>query len=1014
MKNLKRITAVFLAMVLTMTNFMGIGAYLIGGLETYATETTTVAELGMNKSQLSNSVENDVSFTITLHTEEETHDLYKNPSFIIELPKHITVVEIENPEVLNINEEYTISPITISESSGHKQLVFSMEWEQLSRATSLSSNVQINIDAVLKTEDFIPTLQETAKLTYTNIDGQKSGTDEVAVELVSETGILLATTVNADGEQARSYKSDIGTLMVHKKAVDPISTEVDVQLINNIGATLEDVKVLGLVDNIEEIDAISGCQIYYSENENPNVDLTDLTNGWGSYTALSKAFLLVIDEIDNLEEIDFSYNTVLNDAKDYEIVHDVYVDNMQLTEALSNLRVIRSVAQLSEITSRIETYIMKNFFDLDYVEVGSKVTYNLYLKNTSTDTKTVEVLFGVPTGAKCDKAKVCKEQIVTFEDEEYVTYLPIDEVLLTKDPQQSVTITIEPNEELLLKLPAEVENYVNNTMETNFVVIDGNDEQTITDTRIVKAPANISANIEIYDGEEKVQEAGTVRLDKGDELTYIITLTNDGELSDTVDVEYTLPANMSITKIQFLNENDEVIGEETEYYGNALNAECEVPGNSHMKIIITAENTESLESTIEVENAELVVTSDVTDITEQSVGYSIMAKAKGFTTTQEEPTDEGPIDEGPTEDPTENETGENSDTEKLSEEPTKDDPTQGQLGNEEQKPDEQPSSNPQEGQEKYSISGLAWLDQDYDGAREDGEPFLKGIKVNLYTIDSDVIVKYTLTDESGKYKFSELEQGEYIVSFEYDPSLYDITKTDSTIAEDINSDAVVTTQGSVTMVKTNKITVDHNVTCIDIGLVLKDAFDLKIDKYIKQVTVQNEEGTTTTAMPDKNNFAKIEIPSKVFKGSMVVITYNIVITNTGKVAAQVSSILDEKPESLVFSSEVNKDWYETDGKLYNISLANETINPGESKTVELVLTKEITEDSKVTIKNTAKIQESFNEQLLKEKDLDNNTSSAELLITVRTGGEVVYIGLVISCLMIVSIGIYMINKKVLN
>ena len=151
---------------------------------------------------------------------------------------------------------------------------------------------------------------------------------------------------------------------------------------------------------------------------------------------------------------------------------------------------------------------------------------------------------------------------------------------------------------------------------------------------------------------------------------------------------------------------------------------------------------------------------------------------------------------------------------------------------------------------------------------------------------------------------------------------------------------------------------------------------------------------------------------------MVVVTYNIVITNTGKVAAQVSSILDEKPDGLVFSSEVNKDWYETDGKLYNISLANETIQPGESKEVELVLTKEITEDSKVTIKNTAKINEYYNEYGYEDIDAESGegqSSSADAFMLISTGKEIAsYTGITLGIIAIISLAVYLAKKYVIN
>ena len=67
------------------------------------------------------------------------------------------------------------------------------------------------------------------------------------------------------------------------------------------------------------------------------------------------------------------------------------------------------------------------------------------------------------------------------------------------------------------------------------------------------------------------------------------------------------------------------------------------------------------------------------------------------------------------------------------------------------------------------------------------------------------------------------------------------------------------------------------------------------------------------------------------------------------------------PSDLKFSSELNKDWYQTGTDLYNTSLANEKITAGQSKSVKLTLTKAMTENNTGLINNTAEIAESYNE-----------------------------------------------------
>jgi len=77
--------------------------------------------------------------------------------------------------------------------------------------------------------------------------------------------------------------------------------------------------------------------------------------------------------------------------------------------------------------------------------------------------------------------------------------------------------------------------------------------------------------------------------------------------------------------------------------------------------------------------------------------------------------------------------------------------------------------------------------------------------------------------------------------------------------------------------------------------------------------------------------AKEDFESKYANTSSMVVEYKFTITNEGGIAGYVKKLADYLPEELKFNSELNKDWYEgKDGVIYNASLANTIINPGES------------------------------------------------------------------------------------
>ena len=124
--------------------------------------------------------------------------------------------------------------------------------------------------------------------------------------------------------------------------------------------------------------------------------------------------------------------------------------------------------------------------------------------------------------------------------------------------------------------------------------------------------------------------------------------------------------------------------------------------------------------------------------------------------------------------------------------------------------------------------------------------------------------------------------------------------------------------------------------------------------------------------------------------------------------------MDKLPEGFEFSSELNKDWYLMGNEAHNASIANDVISPNESKTLTLVLTKDMTNDTAGTYTNTAQIVDSYNASGVQDINDSNNVSQAQTILGIRTGSIILNIALVITCIVTVGVGIYFIKKKVLN
>ena len=338
-----------------------------------------------------------------------------------------------------------------------------------------------------------------------------------------------------------------------------------------------------------------------------------------------------------------------------------------------------------------------------------------------------------------------------------------------------------------------------------------------------------------------------------------------------------------------------------------------------------------------------------------------------------------------------------------------------------------PNDSEDEQKEKtYTISGMAWFDENENGIKDIQEQRLSGITAKLMNLNTNEISNVT-TSESGFYSFTGLKNGKYVVIFEYDTEEYMLTTyqvegANSSSNSDVENVTMKIDGQDKKVSSTDTLEINNNSrTDIDIGLVLARTFDLELTKTISKVSVINDEGTETTNYNDVT-YAKAEIHAKHIESSTVVVEYKIKVTNTGELAGYVKSIVDYKPVDLVFDSSLNNGWYQEGDNLYSNSLAETKLEAGESKELTLVLTKQMTENNMGLVNNLAEIAEA--ETLLGVEDIDSipgnkkrgedDLGSSDLSIGVKTGAAVSYIMFTISSIVILLASSYLISIKIIK
>lgn len=527
----------------------------------------------------------------------------------------------------------------------------------------------------------------------------------------------------------------------------------------------------------------------------------------------------------------------------------------------------------------------------------------------------------------------------------------------------------------------------------------------------VNTIAKIYVNNEIYESNVKTIEIkqkllkitldvdtnGKDVLSANDEVNYIIKAHNISDDFETIQVIDTIPEQLQALQIEY-----SVNGEEKHTLGGS-NQRIKIIDTLDPKDVLTVKITAKIKDIETIDDTIIKATNKATlisgNITIDSNEVSINIKPELKIVDPEDPT---PVDP---------------------DNPVKpDDPAPIN-------PDNSDNSNkPEDKENGYSISGIAWIDENKNGQKDENEKLQDSVIVSLvnketgnFALDANGNRITTTTDSNGKYTFENLPEGKYIVLFEFDTNTYTVTTYQKEKTEEqLNSDAIlstVTIDGKRKLVAiTDVLTITNNKEHIDIGLMENAEFDLSLNKQITKITVSNSKGTEVTEYEDGET-AKVDLVAKYMNNAKVIVNYKFTVKNEGDVTGYVNGLVDNLPSGLEFSSDLNKDWYKgSDGKLYTTALAGKAIKPGETAQIELILTKTMTEESTGTFPNSAKLDKISNLENMAEKEnaLENNQSSAILIISIKTGSVILYMGITLLSIGILAVGAYFIKKKVLD
>ena len=212
----------------------------------------------------------------------------------------------------------------------------------------------------------------------------------------------------------------------------------------------------------------------------------------------------------------------------------------------------------------------------------------------------------------------------------------------------------------------------------------------------------------------------------------------------------------------------------------------------------------------------------------------------------------------------------------------------------------------------------------------------------------------------------------------------------------------------------------------DIEKIKVKYFDLSLKKWVTESIVTVDGKTTVTKSGHTGNEnpeppMKVEIPYGKTNTIVVKFRFNIKVTNEGEIAGYAKEIEDYIPAGLKFVAKDNPKWKEKDGRVTTDQLKDKLLQPGESATVNIVLTWINGKNNMGEKVNWAEISKDENEYNSPDIDStpgnkvkgEDDIDQAPVLLAPATGSSQTYAALILGCTSILAVGIFLIKRYVI-
>ena len=941
-----------------------------------------------------------LNFTVVLESKGEYQDLYKNPTIKIKLPNQIeNVTFTQKPDLMYANNALKIEDedYTIGEENGQKVVNIKLTGEQINYLGEAIQGITVLVKTNVKVKNNIQDSEEEIVLNYTNENATKYTDNGIQKANVQ----ILANPNQNQNQQQNGNQNNENENNTNTENNNQVQTsEIKMELTEKVGG-----------ESINNGDTVRAGEIIAYTAKITNTGNTDKT-GISIETTIPENTTLIIrnpkyprerfEAEDSIESISDDYFIEQPDKiiknENIKLSANQSIEFKYLVKTNSNITQDTSIELSSKLKYgdkenilKIQNNLSKSSLVIDLIPItrtgeeeikaGYGCLYKIDIKNISNEAQ------------KNVRITINKNELINILNKHYVLRENLIEI--DNDDTTLIIDNIDPDSTFHMEIESTIKPYTEDVKNANMYI-------TATDNLGIKYRSNllsepvggirINATLTQKSGEKT---SGYVK--NGDAINYEIKLENIGEEdAKELTIKDRISQYVDIQSITINDRNCDYIegiereNEDKQHRIITINSSLPKRNELTIKIKCVVKNDISEKGTLSIENQAFISEKVKITETEKTVYY---------------------LENIPSKDNSNNNNNNNNNDNNNNED------------NNSQNDSSETNNNESNNSNKCKVSGVVWKDENKNGKREQNEELINGIQVYAINTTTNSIAQngtgnkiISETNTNGEYILSNLEKGQYLIVFEFNTNKYSTTEyRKEGVSEDKNSDAVKVSkiiEGEEKNVAiTDSINLEANYSNIDLGLIEKTNDGVQIKKTVSKITVTNKEGTKKYNYKNAE-LAKVEIAPKHLNGSKVVIEYSIKIKNLGSNDVIVKNIVDYLPSSLTFTSSLNKEWYKKDNYLYNSSLSNTTIKSGETKEVKLIVTKKMTATNTGLINNKAKIESLYSKEGI---ELSNNeTGSADVIISVKTGDITIYALFILIIMLIMLETAYIVRRFIIK